>query len=455
MAPPLSGRTFLALGEDAGVVYAAGLLRHLGATITHTVGAGAPLAGALADHPMAVPCPLATTEPEDEIGAWARSGAMWLTGEPDGPPLVAPGIPATAARGAALVVELLSACRGRRVRVDGPALLGERAALTGLCRAGAVSAGSACRLLSTRDSYIAVNLPRPADLELVPAWLETGADSWTAIAAVCRDRSAADLVERAALVGLAITAPPGPDPEPDAQLHARGQAGWPRPWLIAGGDPTSPPETPLVVDLSALWAGPLCGNLLQLAGCRVVKVEAKDRPDGARFGVPAFFSLLNGAKESADLGTLRELLDGADVVIEASRPRALEQLGIDPADYPGTVWVSVTGYGRSGPWRNRPSYGDDAAVAGGLVAGGPVFVADAIADPLGGLHAAVAALGGLVGRRAALVDMALREVAGCAAGRGLPARGEAVWDGGDWWIDGHRVARPTARGPDHDAAQPS
>src|SRR5450759_961540 len=191
MAPPLSGRTFLALGEDAGVVYAAGLLRHLGATITHTVGAGAPLAGALADRPIAVSCPLATTEPEDEIGAWARSGAMWLTGEPDGPPLVAPGIPATAARGAALVVELLSACRGRRVRVDGPALLGERAALTGLCR----------------------------------------------------DRSAADLVERAALVGLAITAPPGPDPEPDAQLHARGQAGWPRPWLVSGGLVGSPTAT--------------------------------------------------------------------------------------------------------------------------------------------------------------------------------------------------------------------
>ena len=39
---------------------------------------------------------------------------------------------------------------------------------------------------------------------------------------------------------------------------------------------------PLVVDLSALWAGPLCAHLLGLAGARVVKVESLGRPDGAR-----------------------------------------------------------------------------------------------------------------------------------------------------------------------------
>jgi crotonobetainyl-CoA:carnitine CoA-transferase CaiB-like acyl-CoA transferase len=87
----------------------------------------------------------------------------------------------------------------------------------------------------------------------------------------------------------------------------------------------------------------------------------------------------------------------ADVVIESSRPRALAQLGIDApavvAARPGTTWVSITGYGRSSP---RVAFGDDAAVAAGLVAydreGAPVFCADAVADPITGLHAAVAAL---------------------------------------------------------------
>ena len=43
---------------------------------------------------------------------------------------------------------------------------------------------------------------------------------------------------------------------------------------------------PRIVDLSALWAGPLCAHLLQLAGASVVKLESTRRPDGARFGAP-------------------------------------------------------------------------------------------------------------------------------------------------------------------------
>ena len=175
---------------------------------------------------------------------------------------------------------------------------------------------------------------------------------------------------------------------------------------------------PLVVDLSSLWAGPLAASLLVAAGCRVVKVESSSRPDTTREISPAFYDLLHGGKESVVLDfsrpdALRALVAAADVVIESSRPRALEQLGARAA--PGQVWVSITGYGRTGPWRDRVALGDDAAVAGSLVVreaddGEPLFCADAVADPLTGMHAAVACMAAIVSNRGAFVDVAMRDV---------------------------------------------
>ena len=181
-----------------------------------------------------------------------------------------------------------------------------------------------------------------------------------------------------------------------------------------------------------MWAGPLCARVLGLAGLRVVKVESTGRPDGARRGHAGFFDWLHGGHESValDLGSeggraaLRRLVAQADVVVEASRPRALAQLGIDAeaavAARPGTTWVSITGYGRSGPGAGRVAFGDDAAVAGGLVAydaeGLPVFCADAVADPITGLHAAAAALASVAAGGGHLIDvpMAGAVAAACA-----------------------------------------
>jgi crotonobetainyl-CoA:carnitine CoA-transferase CaiB-like acyl-CoA transferase len=104
----------------------------------------------------------------------------------------------------------------------------------------------------------------------------------------------------------------------------------------------------------------------------------------------------------------------ADVVITSARPRVWEHLGVPPLQ--GT-WVRITGYGGTGPWRERVAFGDDAAVAGGLVEPGdpPAFVGDAIADPLTGIVAAGAALAGLAGGGGLVVDVAMREVAGWLA----------------------------------------
>ena len=124
-----------------------------------------------------------------------------------------------------------------------------------------------------------------------------------------------------------------------------------------------------------MWAGPLCGQLLVRAGATVVKVETAARPDGTRAGSRDFFDWMNGGKlcyavDFDDGARLRALLEVADVVIESSRPAALRHRGLgadDVAARDGRVWLRITGHGADGEQANWTAFGDDAAVAGGLV----------------------------------------------------------------------------------------
>src|SRR5439155_25166866 len=160
---------------------------------------------------------------------------------------------------------------------------------------------------------------------------------WDALAGWLQHTGVADAANRAALLGLPAAVVPAEPPPPTRD-----------PVLVTDGGPRTPVERPLVVDLSALWAGPLCAHLLGLAGARVVKVESGVRLDGARRGPAAFFDLLNAGHDSVVLDfalqrpVLQRLVARADVVIEASRPRAMSQLGIDAhAEVArGAVWVS-------------------------------------------------------------------------------------------------------------------
>jgi crotonobetainyl-CoA:carnitine CoA-transferase CaiB-like acyl-CoA transferase len=220
-----------------------------------------------------------------------------------------------------------------------------------------------------------------------------------------------------------------------------------------------------VIDLSSLWAGPLAAHLLAGLGARVVKVESPARPDGARLGPAAFFDLLNAGKENValDLRTpagrdrLRRLIGWADLVVESARPRGLAQLGVDAeallAEHPGLSWLSITGYGRPDPGGAWVAFGDDAAVAGGLVArdpdGAPLFCGDALADPLTGLHAAWAAACALHAGGGALLDVSLCGVAADAGAGGLDPLARVVSDGDRVVHMGRSasVASPRARRP--------
>ena len=328
--------------------------------------------------------------------------------------------------------------------MKGARLLGERAAIAGYSRAGSVSAGGSCRFLETGDGWIALNLARTDDWDMLPALLERDiALNWPALAEAMRAIRTDAAVTRGRELGLAI-AKSGFDgiTRPWHRVDCQGTAAGPRRRAI-----------PLVVELASLWAGPLCGHLLHLAGARVIKVESAGRPDGARFGPPDFHDLLNEGKESValDLSTLAgrdrllALIAGADIVIEASRPRALSQLGISNeesvAANPGLVWLGITGYGRTSDEANWIAFGDDAGVSAGLSAlidrrgRPPIFCGDAIADPLTGIHAALAALAHFRRGAGGLVSIALRDVVGHCIAFGGPSSPDTAAEREREWQD--------------------
>jgi hypothetical protein len=372
---------------------------------------------------------------------WAASGAMALTGLPRGMPVASPAPVLAMLDRVARRFARVTGETGTTVRADPAELIAGRAAFAGLTRGGQVSAGGASFLLRSADGWCAVTLSRRDDLAAVPAivgplgldvagleGIVSVAEARSTLAAAALATPAEDFAAAAQLVGV-----------PAAALPARATslavvARWP-PWRAARvAAPLAGARLAgaVVADLSSMWAGPLCARLLGLAGADVVKVESPGRPDGARSGNREFFDWLHGGHRSVavDFGTregraaLAALLERADIVIESSRPRALAAVGLAPGmirHRRGQVWLSITGYGRAAP--ERVAFGDDAAVAGGLVGwtgGGPsaepVFCADAVADPLAGVCGALAVALSRAAGGGEQLDLSMREVAAAFAG---------------------------------------
>jgi len=285
--------------------------------------------------------------------------------------------------------------------VTGAVLLGERAALGGFRVPGKTSAGpGTSRLLETRDKrWFALTIPRPADREYLPALFgdeSLDIHDQDAITRAVARHDCRQLLETGRALGLPVAALDEEPTSPAVTVLERG--------LYRKRQES---ERPLVIDLSAIWAGPLAGNLLWLANADVVKVESIGRPDKMRSVDPGLFDLVNQGKANVAVdfsdeeqkAALLDLIRRADFVIESSRVRALRQLGIDAAalvrEVPGLVWLTITGHGASGEQAGWAGIGHDCGVAGGLsqalaeAAGEPGYVGDAIADPLTGIFAAL------------------------------------------------------------------
>ena len=398
----------------------------------------------------------------DARALWRASGAEWLT---------APGVPTPDE----LVAEVVGLVEHLDARIADPAsrlvtisvaqgvgLLAERAAAVGLAPSNTVSCGGATRLLAASDDRLAVTLARDDDIEMVAAWLEIDpparGDHWKAVEVAVAQRRSAELLERAVLLGLPVSRV--------AEESRLGGAGSSRESGVLveplARRPASTVDGLVVMNLGSLWAGPLAADVLARLGARVITVESLERPDGSRATL-GFFESLHGRTESVALPfrsevgrrRLAALLAHADVVIEGSRPRALEQLGIRAVDCvrrSGQIWVSITGHGRFGAAADRVGFGDDSAVAGGLVGwlpDGPCFLADAVADPVAGLTAAATVVDLVEAGSGAIVDVSLARVAaGCAsAGAGTSRATESADPGpGDSATRGSlRPERPQRR----------
>jgi formyl-CoA transferase len=174
-----------------------------------------------------------------------------------------------------------------------------------------------------------------------------------------------------------------------------------------------------VLEFASYVSGPYAGVLLADMGAEVIKVEAPGHGDPFRaWGEDAFsptFESLNRNKKSVVLDLKTDsgrdhavlLADTADVLIENFRPGTLDRLGLDydtlSGRNPGLVYCSITGFGATGPYRDRPGYDTVGQAMGGLLSlltekDDPKPMGVSFSDHLSGLMASHGILAALVAR---------------------------------------------------------
>jgi CoA:oxalate CoA-transferase len=175
-----------------------------------------------------------------------------------------------------------------------------------------------------------------------------------------------------------------------------------------------------VVDLTRILAGPFCTMLLADMGAEVVKIETPGQGDPLRGqgvirdGLSWYFAAFNRNKKSVTLNLRTEggraalvrLIEKSDVLVENYRPSVLAAMGFGEARLkelnPGLVTCSLSGFGDSGPYRDRPSFDFIAQAMSGFMSvtgeagGGPLRAGPPIADLVAGLYGAIGICASLV-----------------------------------------------------------
>jgi crotonobetainyl-CoA:carnitine CoA-transferase CaiB-like acyl-CoA transferase len=179
-----------------------------------------------------------------------------------------------------------------------------------------------------------------------------------------------------------------------------------------------------VIDLSRILAGPFASQTLGDMGAEVLKIEHPSGDDTRQWGPPfvtradgsvdaAYFFCCNRNKTSLCLdfshadqrAQLLELIQEADVLIENYKVGGLAKYGLDYASLkslnPALIYCSITGFGQTGPYKNRPGYDALIQGMGGLMSitgepdGAPQKVGVAVVDLMTGLYASTAILAAL------------------------------------------------------------
>jgi CoA:oxalate CoA-transferase len=177
-----------------------------------------------------------------------------------------------------------------------------------------------------------------------------------------------------------------------------------------------------VLDLTRFLAGPFCTTILADLGAEVVKIEAPKGGDEGRYGypavdgVPVFFLALNRGKRGITLDLrqdegrtlLRRLLPHFDVLVENFAGGTLARWGLAPADlcreHPRLIVASLSGFGQTGPWAERPSYDIITQAASGFMSltgfpdNPPTRGGGSLGDYVQGLFGAIGILSALCAR---------------------------------------------------------
>jgi alpha-methylacyl-CoA racemase len=211
-----------------------------------------------------------------------------------------------------------------------------------------------------------------------------------------------------------------------------------------------------VLDVSRLLPGAFCSQYLAQMGAEVIKIEEPEGGDYAR-EMPELFAVINRGKKSVTLD-LRKIEDreifialvhSADVVLESFRPGVMDRLGCGYEELrkhnPRLVYAALTGYGQTGPWKDRAGHDMNYLATAGVLdqigaAGGPPALSNVqIADLAGGaLTCVIGILGALYGARSSgvgsFVDVSMTDgslALNVAALSALRARGQAEPRGAD------------------------
>lgn len=180
-----------------------------------------------------------------------------------------------------------------------------------------------------------------------------------------------------------------------------------------------PLEGIVVLEVSRVLAGPYLGMQLADMGAEVIKIEMPKRGDEARFMGPfvnnesAYFMSVNRNKRSLTLDLKHpegkelflRLARKADVILENNRPRAMARLGLDYKSVreinPRIIYVSVSGFGHSGPYKDKPAFDIIVQAMGGVMSitgqpgGLPTRVGTSIGDLAAGVFGALGVLSAL------------------------------------------------------------
>jgi crotonobetainyl-CoA:carnitine CoA-transferase CaiB-like acyl-CoA transferase len=179
-----------------------------------------------------------------------------------------------------------------------------------------------------------------------------------------------------------------------------------------------------VVDLSRILAGPYCSMLLSDFGAEIVKIENPDKGDDTRaYGPPfldgesVYFLSINRGKKSLTLNLktpeareiLTKLIKNSDVLLENFRKDFLSSIGFGYDEVaklnPKIIYASVTGYGHTGPWADRPGYDLAIQGQGGIMSltgdpnGSPYKTGTSLADITAGIYATLGILLALQARQ--------------------------------------------------------